>query len=191
MELAIASGNPGAVATLLGTLDKASAVSQLTGCYGGRYFGGRGAQWDADGNGLVSMTNPFLHAARAGSTAVFEAVVSAMKDRLRIQQVEAAVCCALAGVGRCGVCASEHTSKYIDARCLQLWSMLSCESRAAESVVEAPSTVVKPGTHNTLQAAPSGKRTGVRAEARIPASRAAAARARHCFSQAAQSCCST
>lgn len=87
MEVAIESGNPGAVATLLGSIDNASAASQLTGCYGGRYFGGQGAEWDADGNNLVSMTNPFLHAARAGSTAVFAAVVAAMRDRLRLQQV--------------------------------------------------------------------------------------------------------
>lgn len=89
MEMAIASGNPGAVGTLLGSLGKASAASQLTGFYGGRYFGGQGAEWDADSNGLVSMTNPFLHAARAGSTAVFAAVRSAMRDRLRAQQVGA------------------------------------------------------------------------------------------------------
>jgi len=89
MELAIGTGDPGLVASFLHSLDKTSAASQLTGCYGGRYLEveGRGAQRDANEHGLVPMTTPLLHAARTGSTAMFSAVFSAMRDRLWAKQV--------------------------------------------------------------------------------------------------------
>lgn len=98
MELAIASGNPAAVSALVDKLENNSAAQgQLTGCYGGRYFKGRGRrgvrldiEWGFDDNGLLSMTNPLLHAARTGSPTMFTEVVYAMRKKLRPQQVRVA-----------------------------------------------------------------------------------------------------
>lgn len=86
MEQAISTDVPEEVSALLSRLDKASAARQLTGCYGG----GPGANRlfrRKDGNGLVRMTVPLLHAALTGNVKMFLAVHSAMQKMLRTQQV--------------------------------------------------------------------------------------------------------
>lgn len=86
MEMAISSGSPEEVTgllALLNSINKASVTRELTGCYGGK----RGNPPRVDENGLFRMTVPLLHAALAGKTAIFSTVLSAMRAKLRAQQV--------------------------------------------------------------------------------------------------------
>ena len=84
MQQAISTGDPAQVSAYLSSMDKPSAVRQLTGCYGGwpPAFGPR-----PDGKGLFRMTAPLLHAAYTGNTAIFSNVHDAMRRKLRNQQV--------------------------------------------------------------------------------------------------------
>lgn len=80
MERAISSGDPEKVSALLDSMDKAPAIRQLTGCYGGRGY-------TEDDNGLHGMTVPILHAAYTGNVSMFLSVHDAMRKTLRNQQV--------------------------------------------------------------------------------------------------------
>eukprot|EP00903_Cladosiphon_okamuranus_P019126 g17596.t3 len=85
MEDAISSGVPENVSGLLDRMDNASAIRQLTGCYGGR---GSKFEPHKDDKGLGRMTVPLLHAAYTGNTSMFSTVLGAMEAKLRVQQVK-------------------------------------------------------------------------------------------------------
>lgn len=74
------------MSTLLEAMDKASAIRQLTGCYGGRGIG-IGNHYVEDANGLFGMTVSLLHAAYTGNILVFSTLLGSMRDTLRDQKV--------------------------------------------------------------------------------------------------------
>lgn len=86
MGQVISSGNPEKVSAHLGSMEKASAIRQLTGCYGGR---GNIASSNSkkDDHDLYRMTVPILHAAYTGNTSIFSSVHDAMRETLTVQQV--------------------------------------------------------------------------------------------------------
>lgn len=89
IEQAISTGDPHGVSALLDSMDDASAIRQLTGCYGGgRHEGDVPGLEGKDDNGLFRMTVPLLHAAYTGNIAMFETVHRAMRAKLRVQQVK-------------------------------------------------------------------------------------------------------
>lgn len=86
IELEICTGDTKNVSALLDSVDKAFAIRQLTGCYGG----GRDLQngfASRDSNGLFAMTVPLLHAAYTGDTSMFSTIHGATREKLRAQQV--------------------------------------------------------------------------------------------------------
>ena len=77
MKMALLSGDPNKVNTLIGSMGTEEALEALSSTYGGA----RERWWDADEDHLFSWTSPILHAARSGNNVeIFDSVVAAIRN---------------------------------------------------------------------------------------------------------------